>query len=54
MLFPINKHPNSTSRNEGFVKKKHALTTPKNYFDWQKYIYKRQEWLHLNLNNGFL
>ena len=43
ILVPLNKNSDSTSRNEGFVKKKECVfTTPKNCFHRQECVYKKR------------
>ena len=66
ILFPIGRNSDSTSQNEGFVKKIRfhnaeklllpagiSKTTRKNWLPivGERLLYKK--WLHLNLNNGF-
>ena len=66
ILFPIDRNSDSTSQNEGFVKKirfhyAEKLLSPegmskKTRKKWlpivgERLLYKK--WLHLNLNNGF-
>ena len=66
ILFPIDRNSDSTSQNEGFVKKirfhyAEKLLSPagiskKIRKKWlpivgERFLYKK--WLHINLNNGF-
>ena len=66
ILFPIDRNTDSTSQNEGFVKKI-RFHTRKSCFHREDYLKKTRKkwlpivgerllckkWLHLNLNNGF-
>ena len=53
ILFPIDRNSDSTSQNEGFVKKIRFHYAEKLLSPGGLSKKTRKKWLHLNLNNGF-